>query len=246
MNPFARELAEQRVREIARDLTQRGIEPPARFAEALAALDRVRALKPETPDAEALRAAYLKPDATRESVEQLAVRAVVAGRLQSAWAEAVKDAAMRALSAVSKAAADIIEQLRPAAEECVELLNWYGSQGAPDVGELLRRGRGEDAKRAAEAPLAWETFSALQKLRRSVTGSRFDWSRAGFWANPEAVEDAPVDGLPSALKYIGAGARLWWPTLDEAIALDARVRQEEERREAEAEARRKAQFHSAV
>ncbi len=223
-----RELAPDKFKDALAALAKHNV--PISDAVALAAkeLKRVENIKPVFVTPENLAAMFRDPKAKPADLITLASEVATVDSRSRAWRHARTGAGVAGLSTIALEVGEIVEVLRPAAEAHIAALVWFAEAGDPDVTQLVREHRTDDATRAATAPLHYADFEALVKLRHELSGKRFDWSKAGRWSNPEVVAEAmaykkQLLGLPFLTAGVRASGLLWWPTMEQAAVVTERV-----------------------
>lgn len=243
-----REAAPAKFRDAIRELEAHDVPTSKAVTAAAAELDRVEGIKPAPVTPADLAAMFSDPKATPDQIILTAAEVSTLGSRSEAWRQSWISTASAGLAAISDETAQIVEALRPAAEAHLEVLRWYAALDVTDVSLLLRDRRTEDAQKAAAAPVAFGKWEVLMSVRATV--SRFDWSRCGRWSNPEHVatelEGSRLTGLDLMLAGVRAGGQIWWPTLEQATEVTARIIAAEDAAAVEYAAEQRRQFHSAV
>jgi len=237
-NDFRNANAHDKLRSAIASLNENGVPISPAVAGAVKELERVASLKPAEVGPADLTALFADPKAKPADLIILAATVSTLGSRRDAFGAALRAAAADGLRLIAEETADIVEALRPAAEGHLDIIRWFAQEGSPDVSALVRAHRTDDAQKAATAPLAYADWQALVKMRRDLSGKRFDWSKAGTWSNPEHVAEAmaykkQLVGLDHFTAAIRAGGQLWWPTMDQAAEVSARVVDAEDKANAE-------------
>jgi len=208
----------------------------------------VNSRKPERPSDEDLAGAYYDPEPTDEDRERLALQVSTISHARSAWAAALDEAGDAVQRALAAEIDNIVEALRPLAEEAIGDITWYVAEGQPDLAALLRDGRPEEAQRAAGVMTAWGRFLHLTKVRDASLGRRkFQWS---IWRNADWVDNLDIrgnlDGFDRVVHTISKGGELAWTSYEEAQETASNRAQAERARAAAEQRRQSLQKQSAL
>lgn len=219
---------------------EHGVALPADVQGALDRYDHVEGLKPPAADLshQVVLAAYLEPRATQASVVKVATHQAARSLLDTGWTAARAVAALRVLDALERAVPVFIEGVRAEADRLMATITQAAQAPTTDVAALVRTGQREAAEVVAAAPVAIGDLAALRGIRdRMLVG--FDWAGLETYDDWRTVPTSPPPGLaPGPVDYArhhyAAGARLWWPTLEQARAKAAQItREEKAKRDAE-------------
>jgi len=206
-------------------LDARNVQYPTPVQTALGLVDQIRDRRPVEPDDGAIVDGYLS-GANHEALLQAATREAMHARLVSAHDGALKAASRRALTALLDAGDEIVEQLRPLADEQIEAIQRVADLDQTDLPALLAAGRADDAIAVSGLAAASTELLQLYELRDAYLWPKdvanINGTRCSEWADPTVVEHhlASVPRYFNNVYLMGLrlGATLWWPTLEEAIA----------------------------
>lgn len=213
----------RKAREVIKILEARSIPVPANVTAAVAVLDRIESVKPVAPEHTAIRQAYLD-GANAKQLDSLVLADLGAARLGTEWRQAHIDAAGAILTAVLEAAGEILPALTEQAEAAIGKLVRIADLGGAKLDDLVRAGRGDDARLLADVDLIAADLDACYDLRdRYLTRGgplalTVNSVNASVWRDPiKARHHLKAD--TAAGRYIAglnAGAGLWFPTPAEA------------------------------
>ena len=203
----------------------RNIDLPKRVTDAIAAMNRVAASKPTKPSPTEIREAIIA-GAAQDELDRLLLADAVATKLASEWAQAHIDTAGGVLSAIRRSVDELLPALRERAEAAIAKLTAVADLGEFRIDQLIRAGRVDDAKLAADAALTGAELDNLYGLRNRFltrSGGReliVNGVSCATWRDPDAAAAhargaTPTDQLIAGLK---AGVPLYFPSPDEAIA----------------------------
>jgi hypothetical protein len=238
------------VRDVLKQFAARNIEVPQSVNDAVAVFDRVEAATPQEPEHDAIRKAVLA-DADDDEINALLLADLGSTRLRAEYGQARIDAAGRVLRTILRAADELHPQLRERADEGIAKLSTVADLGGASLDTLVRERRVKDAQALAELDIVATELDALYQLRdRFLTpggGQAFSVGsgsvNAGRWRDPIAAQhyatgNTLADQFVSGLR---GGAGLWFPTLDEALAVAEPIYDELQRQAEQTAARRRSE-----
>ncbi|UVO10869.1 hypothetical protein NM962_12605 [Mycobacterium sp. SVM_VP21] len=187
-------------------------------------VDQIADRRPIEPDAHSSVDAYLS-GATDTAALQTIVREHFQIQLSSAHRGALETASRRALNALLNAGDELVEQLRPRAEAQIDAIQRVADLNETDLHKLLAAGRTEDATAVAGLAAASTELLQLYDLRDAYLWPRdaanINGTDCSRWTDPTPV-DHHLAETPHHLDNVflmGSrhGARLWWPSLGQAV-----------------------------
>ena len=212
-------------RDAVTEFGARDIDLPKQVVDAVAVMNRVGAAKPTKPSPTVIRERIIG-GAAQDELDRLLLADATATRLASEWAQAHIDTAGGVLSAIRRSVDELMPPLRERAEAAIAKLKAAADLGEIRVDQLVRAGRADDAKLAADAALTGAELDNLYGLRnRFLTraGGReliVNGVSCAVWKDPDAAA-AHARGATPAEQFIAglkAGVPLWFPSPEEAIA----------------------------
>jgi len=218
---YIREGAPSHVRSIAADFTNRGIALPTEITEALTHLDTIEAARPEQAGPIDLTNAYLD-GATPKQIDTLAVAAATSTIRATAWREARIKQALRTLRLFPAYGDELTHALAELAAPLIANLEHAATIDA-ELGALVRAGRHDDAAIIGRIDIDAEELQCLYSIRGTVTTGAVwmvDWTDCSQWKDPHKLDTVEYHGTATDRYRAGirAGAGLWFPTPDEAVA----------------------------
>jgi hypothetical protein len=244
-----RDSAPYNVRDVLKQFAARNIKVPQSVNDARAVLDRVEAATPQEPEHDAIRKAVLA-GADDDEINALLLADLGSTRLRAEYGQARIDAAGRVLRTILRAADELHPQLRELADEGIAKLTTVAELGGASLDTLVRDRRVKDAQALAELDIVATELDALYQLRDrfltpggaqaftvggAVNAGRWrDPIAAGHYATGSTLADQFVSGLRG-------GAGLWFPTLDEGLAVAQPIYDKLQRQAEQTAARRRSE-----
>lgn len=205
------------------DFGSRDIDLPKPVLDAIAVMDRVAAAKPTKPSPTAVREAIVA-GAAQDEIDRLLLADSVAAKLAVEWAQAHTDTAGAVLSAIRRSVDELMPKLREQAEAAIAKLRAIADLGDIRIEHLVRAGRVDDAKLAADLDMTAAELNALYDLRnRFLTRGAaliVNGVSCAVWKDPDAAA-AHARGATPAEQFVAglrAGVPLWFPAPAEAAA----------------------------
>lgn len=238
--------APYRARDLLDALDRLGITPPPAVLDAAETWARVTSSQPVIPPATELRDKIIAGISPEELAGAL-LNHGLGSQLADAWRSAATLCARRVLDAAVQARNEIHAELAALAGDLIAQLEAVAAIGSTTLDTLVREGRTKEAKLFADRESVAADLRHLYAVRdnylmppgvRRLSMNGHDFSR---WQTPDLAEQHGQAGgslADSTVTAIRAGARLWFPSTDEAIALaqaayDAAAAEEAERRKAQ-------------
>ncbi len=205
-------------------LETRNIELPEAFSDAVRLLNTISANRPDEPPLTALRDAIIA-QADEVGIGSALLLDLGAGRLATAWQQAINETANRALRLLLENRQTIHAQLAVIAADLIAKLQATADLGGTPLNTLVREGKHTEARLLADVDTTAAELNALYDFRdhylipggfRALKVGHISCAR---WRNGPDIDHALhggiTEGFISGLRATPRG-ELWFPTAEEA------------------------------